>query len=160
MKDSRYKGNTSDSSCSTFVKILEILPAHPSVDIGSRCGTTAPDAIAACVPNEIQPDISAPLIAPQMAPKLLLHGTSMPRVKIPNVVPAAMADNEVATLNKIKSFLVIISKDQYLCDFSTESGHTSKIPPSFSTTNKKISDSAPKAKTLPLTIAFDALSDG
>lgn len=106
MKDSRYKGNTSDSSCSTFVKILETLPTHPSVDIWSRCGTTAPDAIAACVPNEIQPEIIAPLIAPQMAPKLLLHGTSMPRVKIPNVVPAAMADNEVATLNKIKSFLV------------------------------------------------------
>lgn len=82
----------------------------------------APDAIAACVPNDAQPLSNAPAIAPQIAPTLLLHGTSrskkypniskmkvifinlvgvylpnMPKVKTPNVVPAAIADNEVAT---------------------------------------------------------------
>lgn len=57
--------------------------------------------MAACVPNEIQPDINAPLIAPQIAPVLLLHGTSIPNVNIPNVVPAAMADKDVATWNKL-----------------------------------------------------------
>lgn len=75
---------------------------HPSIDIFNLCGCIAPDAIAACVPNEIHPDMRAPLIAPQMAPTLLLHGTSMPNVNTPNVVPAAIADNEVATLNMWK----------------------------------------------------------
>lgn len=82
----------------------------------------APDAMAACVPNDAQADMAAPAIAPQIAPKLLLHGTSfkkkntksvyvsmaefalylnlltIPSVKTPNVVPAAIADNDVATL--------------------------------------------------------------
>lgn len=57
----------------------------------------APDAIAACVPKEIHPDIRAPATAPEMAPTLLLHGTSIPKVNTPNVVPAAIADSEVAT---------------------------------------------------------------
>ena len=77
--------------------------------------------------------MKAPQIAPEIAPTLLLHGTSIPNVNIPNVVPAAMADNEVAT---------------------------SKMPPNFSTINKNTMDNAPRTNTLPLTIAFDAFSDG
>lgn len=37
---------------------------------------------------------------------------------------------------------------------------TSKMPPSFSTISIKTNDSTPNTKTLPLTIAFDAFSDG
>lgn len=84
------------------------------MDIANLCGTTAPDAMAACVPNEIQPDISAPLIAPQMAPTLLLHGTNIPKVNTPNVVPAAMADNEVATWNQKKK----TNHEQHSFDFN------------------------------------------
>lgn len=104
----------------------------------------------------------APLIAPQMAPTLLLHGTSIPKVNTPNVVPAAMADNDVATwnINSMMSHMNMLDFDEKSFQFYHEKLLTSRIPPSFSTTSMKTNAKAPKTKTLPLTIAFDAFSDG
>uniref|UniRef100_A0A1B0A5X6 Uncharacterized protein n=1 Tax=Glossina pallidipes TaxID=7398 RepID=A0A1B0A5X6_GLOPL len=59
----------------------------------------SPLAKAICEPKEIQPDIHAPARAPTNAPVLLLHGTNMPKVNRPQVVPAAIAVTDVATLN-------------------------------------------------------------
>lgn len=98
--DNRYNGNTSDSSINNGASnavIVEFTRKQSSVEIGSLCGKIVPAATTACDPNETQPDIRAPAIAPYNAPLVLLHGTIIPSVNIPNVVPAAIADNEVAT---------------------------------------------------------------
>lgn len=99
--DNRWSGNTLDSSGNgELIVVFVDKISHPSIEIFNLCAWTAPEAIAACVPNDIQPDIMAPAIAPKIAPLLLLHGMSMPNVKTPNVVPAAIADNDVANYNK------------------------------------------------------------
>lgn len=134
--DNRYNGNASDS-CMTELSRLWVTfvytVAHPAIDMLRRRGTTVPAAIAACDPNDIQPVIIAPATPPIIAPILLLHGISMPNVKIPKVVPAAIDDKLVAT---------------------------SKIPPNRSTTNKNTSDSMPRITILLLTIKLADFSDG
>lgn len=52
---------------------------------------------AACVPNETVPAVRAPAIPPAMAPRGPTHQHTMPRVKIPQVALAAIADRAVAT---------------------------------------------------------------
>ena len=69
---------------------------HSSVETWSPWAFTIPAATAACEPNDTHPDIAAPAMAPEIAPIVLLCGTSMPSVNTPNVVPAAMAEREVA----------------------------------------------------------------
>lgn len=134
--DNRYNGNASDSgtievSITWVIFVYKI--AHPAIDMLSRWETTVPAATAACDPNDIQPVIIAPAAPPQIAPILLLHGISMPNVKMPNVVPAAIDDKLVAT---------------------------SKIPPNRSTTNKNTSDRMPRIMILLLTIKLADFSDG
>lgn len=137
--DKRYKGNTSDSSrysgtMKSKVWLLLLFSAlHSVVQAPSLCGTKWLAATDIWEPSEIQPEIKAPAAMPVIAPFVLLFGTSMPSVKTPNVVPAAMADREVAT---------------------------TKIPPSFSTTNKRIIAMTPRMRILPFTMKAAALSVG
>lgn len=137
--DKRYKGNTSDSSRysgtmkSKVCLLLSFSALHSEVQAPNLCGTKRPAATDICEPSEIQPEIKAPAAMPAIAPVVLLRGTSIPSVKTPNVVPAAMADSEVAT---------------------------TKIPPSFSITNKRIIAMTPRIRMLPFTIKAAALSVG
>lgn len=77
----------------------------------------------------------APAIAPQIAPLLLLHGTSIPKVKTPNVVPAAMADRDVATFEQFKMENSRIVQYFFVCVSSFVKHYQTQIycdiPPEF-----------------------------
>lgn len=62
-----------------------------------RGGALRPLADAAWIPSEVVPAIRAPAMAPAMAPRGPTHGNAIPRVKIPHVALAAMAESAVAT---------------------------------------------------------------
>lgn len=72
---------------------------HDSSDGSSRSSGTSPCAAAVWAPKAAHPPINAPTMAPAKVPRGVAHGHSIPKVNIPNVLLAAIADNDVATLN-------------------------------------------------------------
>lgn len=127
---------------------------HSSIQTPNLCGTISPDATDACDPNETQPDNKAPAIKPLTAPFVLLHGTNIPSVKTPNVVPAAIADRDVASCNTIYLNQILFPHKQIFNLI------TANIPPNCSTTNNSSIAKIPNAKILPFTINADIFSEG
>lgn len=70
--------------------------SHPSMDTGNLCGMTYPAAPTYCTPNATHPDMSAPAKPPIKAPAFVANGKTIPRVKTPKVVPAAIPESEAA----------------------------------------------------------------
>lgn len=70
-------------------------------------GTLRPSPAAACVPKDMVPATSAPANAPEIAPLGPTHQQTMPKVKMPHEVLAAMADSAVATPTEMKGKICI-----------------------------------------------------